>query len=140
MLGAAKLLDEKGEEWVYSRLMSDLQNDSILNGAATILLMKYQEENNYDRYLKLLDMTSKKGTSAGQAIQMLSVIGRQTPTGMVKLTMNEFDKAITGKDKEKVSKKSKELRAKLIELNKDSIERIDIGDSIKSLNELSETI
>jgi len=44
LLAAAKLLDEKGEEYVESRLLSDIQNDTVLFAASQMLTYKYMED------------------------------------------------------------------------------------------------
>lgn len=136
ILAAAKLIDEKGEAWVEARLLSELENDAVLFAASQILTYKYMETGEFDRAMSMLDKTAEKATSAGQAIQILSVWGRQTPDGMLRYTANRFSKAITEEQKQKVIETTNKLKTEFNKINQEALNNIDITGAIKAVDEM----
>lgn len=137
VLEAAKLIDQKGESWVEARVLSDLDNDATLFAASQILTYKYMESGETDRAMILLDRTAQKATSAGQAIQILSVWGRQTPEGMLRDTISKFQKLMTEADKKSIRDKTQILKEEFNRINREAINSIDFIDSVKKVQDMT---
>ena len=69
------------------------------------------EDGEQDRAMSMIEKTAEKATSMGQAIQILSAWGRQTPEGMLRHTHKIFSSAMTDKQKAKVSETTKDYRS-----------------------------
>lgn len=136
LMAAAKLLDDKGEEYVEARLLSDLDNDAVLFAASQILTYKYMEEGQRDRALKMIEKSAEKATSLGQAIQILSVWGRQTPEGMLRYAAKEFSNAMTDEQKQMIMNKTKALVEEFNSINRRAIHNIDLVDTIKAVKDM----
>lgn len=74
---------------------------SALNNAVSMRLVeKFQNEGNYNQASDLLETLSKKPTSQGQAIQILSYWSRLSPTGSVKYAQQLADRAAQASGKQ----------------------------------------
>lgn len=137
LIAAAQLIDTKGEEYIEARLLSDLDNDAVLMAASQILTYKYMESGEQDRAMAMLDKTAEKATSLGQAIQILSVWGRQTPEGMLRYTSQAFRKLITDKDRQEIADKVKALTDEFNRLNRQAIKEIDLVGTINQVQQMT---
>jgi hypothetical protein len=61
------------------------------NAMAQLLMQKAQQEGRFQDAIDIVEITSKKATDAGQAIQALSMWGRLTPEGMLKFAQKSMD-------------------------------------------------
>lgn len=136
LIAAAQFIDKKGEEYVEARLLSNLDNDAILMAASQIMTYKYMENGETDRAMSMLDKTAEKATSLGQAIQILSVWGRNTPEGMLRYTSNAFRGATTDKDKQDILLKVKALTEAFNNVNRDSLKDIDLVGTIQQVKDI----
>lgn len=137
ILAAARLIDEKGEEWVEARILSDLDNDAVLFAASQILTYKYMQSGDTQRAIRLIEKTGEKATAAGQAIQILSWWGRQTPNGMVRYVANQFRNLMSEKDRRNVTGKTNELIAEFNRINKQALEEIDMVGELRKVKEMT---
>ena len=137
LIAAAQLIDTKGEEYIEARLLSDLDNDAVLMAASQILTYKYMESGEQDRAMAMLDKTAEKATSLGQAIQILSVWGRQTPEGMLRYTSQAFRKLITDRDRQEIADKTKALTEEFNRLNRQAIKDIDLVGIVKQVQAMT---
>ena len=137
ILAAARLIDEKGEEWVEARILSDLDNDAVLFAASQILTYKYMQSGDTQRAIRLIEKTGEKATAAGQAIQILSWWGRQTPNGMVRYVANQFRNLMSEKDKRNVTGKTNELIAEFNRINEQALEEIDMVGELRKVKEMT---
>lgn len=138
ILAAARLIDKKGEEWVEARILSDLDNDAVLFAASQILTYKYMQSGDTQRAMRLIEKTGEKATAAGQAIQILSWWGRQTPNGMVRYVANQFRNLMSEKDRGNVTGKTNELIAEFNRINEQALEEIDEIDIVGELRKVKE--
>lgn len=137
ILAAARLIDKKGEEWVEARILSDLDNDAVLFAASQILTYKYMQSGDTQRAIRLIEKTGEKATAAGQAIQILSWWGRQTPNGMVRYVANQFRNLMSEKDRVNVTSKTDELIAEFNRINKQALEKIDMVGELRKVKEMT---
>ena len=137
MLAAAKMIDDKGQEWVHARVMGDVQNDAVVFAAAQILIAQYQSSGQYELAREMIYKTSEKATSAGQAIQILSQWNRQSAPGMVRMVAGQYEKLMTGKDKENVNKFATGLTEDINNINKGALQNIDITDTLNNIKEMT---
>ena len=138
LIAAARYLDEKGEDYVEARLMSEIPNDTILFAASQMLTYKYMEEGQQSKALKILEKTAEKATSMGQAIQILSVWGRLTPEGMLRETFDLFKRGTTNKEKERVVRTTEDMRVRFNELVNRFINDVDLVGTVEATVEITE--
>lgn len=137
MLAAARMIDDKGKEWVHARVMGDVQNDAVVFAAAQILIAQYQSSGQYELAREMIYKTSEKATSAGQAIQILSQWNRQSAPGMARMVAGQYEKLMTGKDKENVNKLAIGLTGDINNINKGALENIDMTETINKIKDMT---
>lgn len=60
---------------------------------AQVLINKFAQEGNFEAAIDLVEVTAKKATESGQAIQALSMYDRLTPEGVLQYAQRQFDQA-----------------------------------------------
>ena len=133
LIAAAKWIEEKGQDYAEATILSDLPGNDLMFTAAQILTIQHMDSGNTDRAMVLNDAIAKKATGLGQAIQSLSIFGRQTPEGMLRYVSSRFNKLMTGADKERLNINSDIITKKFNEINSRALKQIDFTDSINKL-------
>jgi len=75
------------------------------NAISQLLIQKAQQAGNWEEAIDLVEITAKKGTEAGQAIQALSAFNRLTPEGVLRFTQRTFSNANKLSRTKKLAKK-----------------------------------
>lgn len=134
VLENAKQRIDKDLSKEYTRFLESKDTSNVVEDQATgiILAQELDKTKQYDEMLKVIDKIRETGTKSGQAIQIMSVLQRLSPVGMVKYVSGEINNI----QKELEKTKTKEWIKKNvgdIKLNPKEIETI-----IKKTNELKE--
>ena len=137
ILAAAELIYKKGEEWAEARVLSDLDDDAVLFAVSQVLTFKYMAQGETDRAMRIIEKSAEKATSAGQAIQILSVWGRLTPQGMLRSITKLYKDTMADADRQKILDRTNKLKDEFNKLNVEGINSIDLVGAIKDLDEQS---
>ena len=85
MVFASKALEKHGDEYWEGVLRNpDTKGSAIEFAVGQILTYKFMQNGQVERATAITDNMARKAKTLGQAIQILSVLGRQTPEGMMR--------------------------------------------------------
>ena len=91
---ANRALDDGGYRYVADWFTKSPETATAQDIAAGIILMsRYQAVGDYDGMVNAARKLRQMGTSAGQTVQMFSILGRMTPEGMVHYAQRSLDDA-----------------------------------------------
>ena len=116
MLQAAKILQEKGINYVESILESDMEATAEIMAAGELLVEYYRTNGNESELYHAIELVAQNATNAGQAIQILSQFGKLTASGKVKFVKRELDKIRVPKLDKQLENKTTELKEKAKEI------------------------
>jgi hypothetical protein len=116
---AAQTLVEKDYNEAVRVLNSKEPSTAYSMAVSQALLKKAQDEKRWEDAIDIVEKIAKKGTTMGQAIQILSVWGRMTPEGMLKFADKKLKEAgkqltpdLTGKITDNMKKVQESLKGK----------------------------
>lgn len=140
ILDAAEKIDAEGENAVVSWILSDNPLTDIM-AVASILIMRMNQKrgNKVHENVALVESIDKKAITAGQAIQVLSLLGRLSPEGILRTATRMFEKSMNEHQKEDINTKSKKVEKEFRNINKDAVNGIypDIEKELKDLKNMT---
>lgn len=96
MLESAKNLIANNRDEAIRLIRDEKQATPLANTVGQLLMQEYQAAGRYEEAVDIAEILAKKATTAGQAIQALSIWGRLTPEGALAYTQRLVNKAGNG--------------------------------------------
>jgi len=138
MIDGARLIDEKGIGYVVQALGSDVEATSKLMAAGMILTHYYQESGDRASAQEMVGLVAKKATTAGQAIQILSYLNKQSPEGMLRFFRGEFDNATTNNQRAMLDKLTKKVGDAVKDINNKAINEADVAGMVEKVQAMTQ--
>lgn len=92
---ATKLINEGGAKYVEEWLAVKPEKASLIDEAVGfVLLERCRRENDTERMINVVEHLRSFATSAGQRVQIFSILGKMTPEGMLRYAQKELGEAL----------------------------------------------
>src|SRR5678815_2249318 len=110
MVFASKALEKHGDEYWEGVLRNpDTKASAIEFAVGQILTYKFMQNGQVERATAITDNMARKAKTLGQAIQILSVLGKQTPEGMMRYVSGMLSGLTTQSQKDLLNLQSEDV-------------------------------
>ena len=123
-LEVAKKFIQDDKEAALHLVMSDTPATAESNAVAQLLIKEANDTGKFDHAISMIEKTSQKARTQGQAIQALSMWGKLSPEGVLKYAENTIAKVKTPKQVADIDNATKGLVEAMGKANKDASETI----------------
>lgn len=127
---ARAILEEDGIDATIDRLIAMPSFDAVDMATYSILTDNYS---NHPKFAELTDALARRATEMGQAIQIMSTLGRGREVALTKLAENMFENSHTEAQKKDISSTTKKVKRNIININKEAVKDIDYNDVVEGV-------
>lgn len=123
-LEVARKFIKDNRESALHLVMSDAPATAESNAVAQLLIKQANDTGKFDQAISMIEKTSSKAKTQGQAIQALSMWGRLSPEGVLKFAENSIEKSKNEHQVFAVNSRTKNLTEAMGKVNNEAAEVI----------------